>query len=628
MYDTGRYERRIPGLHFVFFGPHHQGDLTFEIILDVLGVRVTVGGHISSGQKGEFSHLYPIRAILGRYDPSDTDLVRIGYGFYLYFIAVPYHTFTVVFHDYTDTWDIFKSADGDNRGNKYFYTYPVHVPMKAYHEMISISSELRDLEKSLSLLAWDERTYMPRGSVTGRSGMKAVLYKYHHSLITSARLKSCIDELNDPRVLEDMNPIQRASVREMTRAFERRHKIPNELIQKIARASTEGQSAWEKARERSDFKMFLPYLQKNVELKKEFASYMEYENEPYDALLEEFDPGSTAKWIEQVFDPMKKKLSKIVDKISSTGKDPGTYVFQGKDFPVTSQIELCQRLARDVGFDFERGRLDSTVHPFTIGMDHDVRITNRYSPENISSVYSLLHEAGHGMYEQNIDSELFGTPVGKYISMGFHESQSRTWENFVGRSRPFMDHLAPILKEYFPSLGDTPVEDIYGAVNRVYPSLIRVEADEVTYNLHIALRYDIELGLFRDEITPDETEVVWQNKMDEYLGIEPATATEGVLQDVHWSYGQFGYFPSYALGNLYGAQIFKTMEDQIPDIHEKISRGDFGPILGWLKENIYVHGRIHEGPEMLRMLTGEDLNEEHLINYIKDKYSGIYGVSL
>ncbi|MFO8109044.1 MAG: carboxypeptidase M32 [Thermoplasmata archaeon] len=500
--------------------------------------------------------------------------------------------------------------------------------MKAYDDLLNISSELRNIERNLSLLAWDERTYMPPEAIPARSGMRSVLYKYHHELLTSDKLKRCIKELNISKNLEQLNSSQKANLREMTRAFERKYNVPNKLIQKIAKAATEAQSVWKSAREKSDFNMFLPHLEKNVELRKEFAGYIEYENEPYDALLDEFDPGSTAKWIEKVFGPMKKKLSHIVDKIASTDIVPGQGVFDGKEFPVKSQMSVCEKLAKNIGFDFNKGRLDSSVHPFTVGMDYDVRITNRYNPKNISSIYSLLHESGHGMYEQNIGPDLLGTPIGQYISMGFHESQSRTWENFVGRSRPFMDHLYPMITKEFPSMKENSPEDIYQAVNRVEPSLIRVEADEVTYNLHIALRYDIELGLFRDEIEPNETEVVWQNKMDEYLGISPPTAAEGVLQDVHWSTGQFGYFPSYTLGNLYAAQLFNTIRNDISTLDDSISKGDFQPLGEWLKSNIYCHGKRYLAPEMLERLTGEPLTEKHLIDYIKEKYSPIYGISL
>ncbi len=499
--------------------------------------------------------------------------------------------------------------------------------MKAYNELIDISSELRNLERTLSLLAWDERTYMPRGAVKGRSEMRATLYKLHHKLLTSDRLKSCIKELNKSSNFDDLDPIQKASLREITRDFERKYNVPDELIQRIAKAATEGQSVWETARSRSDFDMFLPYLEKNIELRKEFAGYIDYENEPYDALLDEFDPGSTAKWIEKVFGPMKKKLASIVDDIASLDHTPGEGILKDKEFPVDTQIALCKKLAEDIGFDFNRGRLDNTVHPFTVGMDYDVRITNRYNPGNITSLYSLLHEAGHGMYEQNLDPELFGTPVGKYVSMGFHESQSRTWENFVGRSRAFMEYLFPMLADEFTFLSSYSPADMYGAVNRVAPSLIRVEADEVTYNLHIALRYDIELGLFRDEIEPSETEVVWENKMEQYLGIVPSTSAEGVLQDVHWSAAQFGYFPSYALGNLYGAQIFDTVRKEIPSLDGLMSQGDFDELRNWLKNNIYMHGRKHLAPDMLKMLTGDNLNEDYLIDYIKKKYSQIYGLS-
>jgi len=512
--------------------------------------------------------------------------------------------------------------------DRYINQLCITCHMKAFDELMDISYELRNIERTLSLLTWDDRTYMPPGAIKGRSEMRATLYKIHHQMFTSDRVKRCIDELQKPKNYDQLDEFQKASLREMDRDFQRKYNVPDDLIQRIAKAASEGQSVWKRAREKSDFQMFLPYLEKNIELKKEFASYIEYENEPYDALLDQFDPGSTAKWIEEVFKPMKKNLSKIVDKIGSEDKIPGKGVFDGKRFPIEEQISLCRHIAEGVGFDFEHGRLDDTVHPFTVGMDHDVRITNRYNPENLMSIFSLLHESGHGMYEQNISPDLYGTPIGKYISMGFHESQSRTWENLVGRSRSFMEYIYPLLTERFPSLDEHTISEFYGAVNRVEPSFIRVEADEVSYNLHIALRYDIELGFFRDQIEPDEAEVVWKNKMDEYIGIVPTDPSDGVLQDVHWSGGQFGYFPSYALGNLYAAQIFAKVREDIPHLDGLISKGDFRPLLDWLVDNIYSHGRRHLAPEMLKSLTGESLSERYLIDHIIDKYSSIYGLSL
>lgn len=497
--------------------------------------------------------------------------------------------------------------------------------MSAYDEMLEISSQLRNIAKALSLLTWDERTYMPEGSVNGRSEAKAELSQMYHKKLTSDKTKKVIEELNKESVQAELNEEEKAAVREMTRDFERKYEVPDELIKEMSKVSTKAQSAWEKAREKSDFEMFLPHLEKQIELKREVAEHIGYENEPYDALLDEYEPGFNAKKIEKVFEPMKKELSSLATEIFSK-EDPGESVFEGKRFDIETQKKICKDIADRLGYDFDHGRLDDAVHPFTIGMDDDVRITNRYNENNLNSLFSLMHETGHALYEQGIPEELHGHPLGKRISMGYHESQSRLWENFVGRSPEFIEYLFPKLCDHFPSLKEHSQEGYYERINEVKPTFIRVEADEVTYNLHVALRFDIELGLFRDKIEPEEAKTVWENKMDEYLDIVPEDPAKGVLQDVHWSAGQFGYFPTYALGNLYAAQIFDTAEEEIDGLNDKIRKGEFDDLRGWLRENIHQHGRKYQAPEMTERLTGEGLNEEYHIDYLKDKYGPIYDI--
>ncbi|MBS3816698.1 MAG: carboxypeptidase M32 [Candidatus Thermoplasmatota archaeon] len=498
--------------------------------------------------------------------------------------------------------------------------------MSTYEDLLEISEQLQNIQRSLSLLVWDERTYMPKGAVEGRSESKAELSQLYHEKLTSEKTKRCIDELNKESAQAELDEVQKAAVREMTRDFERKYKVPDELIKKMSKASTKAQSAWEEARERSDFEHFLPHLEKQIELKKEAAEYIGYENETYDAFIDEYEPGFTAEKVKKIFDPMKKELSSIVSKILSKDLEPGKGVFEGKTFPVKEQKKLCRELTEDLGFDFEHGRLDKAVHPFTIGMDDDVRLTNRYSEENITSIFSLMHETGHALYEQGLPSEWYGQHLGGYISMGYHESQSRMWENFVGRSREFLDHIFPKLCENFSGLKKHSKDEFYRRINRVKPTFIRVEADEVTYNLHIALRYDIELGLFRDELEPEETKVVWENKMDEYLDIVPEDPAQGVLQDVHWSAGQFGYFPTYALGNLYAAQIFDTAREEIDGLKDDISQGRFESLRGWLRENIHQHGRKYKAKKMTERLTGEELTAEYHLDHLEDKYGSIYGL--
>jgi len=499
-------------------------------------------------------------------------------------------------------------------------------PKSTYKELLEVSDRLRNIQRAHLLLAWDERTYMPKGALEGRSKTKAELSQLYHQEFTSERTKRLIDELNKESALAELDEVQKAAVREITRKFDQEYNVPDELIKEMSKVSTKAQSAWEEARERSDFDHFLPHLKKQVELKKEAAEYIGYENEPYDALIDEFEPGFTAQKIENIFEPMKKKLKNIVSEILSKKEEKGESVFKDKTFPIEKQKRFCRRLAEDLGYDFDQGRLDKAVHPFTMGMDDDVRITNRYSQENITSIFSLMHETGHALYEQGLPSKWHGHPLGEYISMGYHESQSRMWENFVGRSKEFLEYIFPKLSDHFSGLKMNSKEDFYRRINRVEPTFIRVEADEVTYNLHIALRYDLELGLFRDEIQPKETKRVWEEKMEEYLDIVPEDPSKGVLQDVHWSVGQFGYFPSYALGNLYAAQIFNTAEDEIDGLKDDISKGDFASLREWLQENIYRHGKRYKAEEMTKRLTGEELNEEYHISHLEDKYGAIYGL--
>ncbi len=498
--------------------------------------------------------------------------------------------------------------------------------MSTYEDMLEISEQLRNIQRALYLLAWDERTYMPEGGIEGRSESKAELSQIYHQKLTSEKTKKIIDELNKESAQAEMDEVQKASVREMTRDFERRYKVPDELIKKMSKISTKAQSAWEKAREKSDFELFLPHLEKQIEVKKEVAEYIGYENEPYDAHVEEFEPGFTAEKIERIFKPMKKELSSMASDIFSKDMQPGEDVFEGKKFDIEKQKEIGREIAEEFGYGFDHGRLDEAVHPFTIGMDDDVRITNRYNEENLTSLFSLMHETGHALYEQGLPSEWYGHPLGRRISSGYHESQSRMWENFVGRSKDFLDYLFPKLCDKFPQLEKHSKEGFYQRINRVEPTFIRVDADEVTYNLHIALRFDLELGLFREKIEPEETKTVWENKMEEYLDIIPEDPADGVLQDIHWSSGQFGYFPSYALGNLFAAQIFDTAMDEIDGLKNKIAKGEFLPLREWLRENIHRHGRKYKSAEMTKKLTGEGLDARYHIDYLENKYSSIYEI--
>ncbi len=496
--------------------------------------------------------------------------------------------------------------------------------MSTYEKFEEIMGTIRNLEKSITILTWDERTYMPEGAVNGRSEMKKTLSQLKHKKLTSDKMKKLINELNKPSINSKLDDIQKAAVREMTRKFERNYNIPDELIMEISKQSSKAEKKWEKAKEKSDFDIFLPHLKKQIELHKKKAEYIDYENEPFDALLDEYQPGLTAKKVEDLFNPTIKKLKKFIDRLLSEGKKSERDIFKGKKFDVNKQIKLCKEITNKMGFDYQHGRLDEIAHPYTFGIEDDVRITNSYSKENVGSIFSAMHEAGHGLYEQGISEDIYGTCLSYPLSLGYHEGQARFWENIVGHSREFIDYLFPKLKRSFPQLKEYSAQEYYESINSVGRSLVRIESDEVTYTLHIGLRFDIESGLFRDEINPEELNEVWNNKMEEYVGLRPKDPSKGVLQDVHWSIGLFGLFPNYALGNMYASQIFKQIEKDIPDVKNKFREGQFEDLLSWLKENIYKYGRRYRPDEMTKKLTGEPLNHKYYINYLEDKYKSIY----
>lgn len=486
-------------------------------------------------------------------------------------------------------------------------------------------AKLSDLKQTKALLSWDERVTMPNGAVEERSQTQATISSLIHEKLTSDKMKNYIEKLNKESTKSDLNPEQKANVREATREFERAYKVPDELVEEISETVSLSRSAWVKAKEKDDFQEFLPWLEKLLDLEKEAAEHIGYENEPYDAFLDEHEPGMVTKKLEEIFNSLRENLIPIVEKIIQTNDEPSN-IFEGKDFSPEKQEALSKELANNLEFNFKQGRLDTSEHPFTVGMRKDARITNRYNQKNLHSIFSAIHETGHALYNQNIPSDIAKKPIGKPPSTSYSESQSRLWENQIGRSKPFIEYIYPKIKNRFPQLKNIKPLEFYRSINRVKPTPIRVNADEATYNLHILLRFEIEIGIFRDEIEPEEIPQIWQEKMDKYLGLRPESPAEGVLQDVHWSVGQFGYFPSYTLGNLYSAQIFETVKDQFQDLEEKIKNGNFKPIKDWLTQNIYQHGRKYRAGKLTKKVTGEKLNEKYFINYLKDRYYPIYGL--
>ncbi len=484
--------------------------------------------------------------------------------------------------------------------------------------------EIGKLNSSLALLHWDQRTKLPEKGHPARAEVIGKLSKMVFELSISDELGRYLEELKDR---EDLSELDRASVRVVEREYRRYKAIPPDLFEEFSIARAESETAWEKARAASDFAGFLPHLERMVDYSRRFAEYFGYAENPYDALIEEYEPGMTTAQLREIIAPLKDRLVPFIKHLMEEGTRPRTDFLTGR-FSEAEQRRASIRVLEAIGYDFTAGRLDTTVHPFTITTGPgDVRITTRFLEDDpFSGLYSSMHEGGHALYDQGIPDELRWTGLDEGASMGIHESQSRMWENMVGRSLPFWRFFSPIISEVFPQFSSASPEEIYRAVNVVEPSLIRVEADEVTYNLHIMLRFELEEGLINGRIAAKDLPELWNEAMERYLGVVPDSDAQGVLQDVHWSGGMFGYFPSYMLGNLYAAQLFAKAKQELPDLEERFENGDFSPLLSWLRNKIHRYGRIYDPIDLLEKATGEKPDPGYFIDYITKKYSEIYGV--
>jgi carboxypeptidase Taq len=489
---------------------------------------------------------------------------------------------------------------------------------------MEIYREASDLHGAAALMGWDQETYMPPKGAATRGRQLATISGLIHERLTSDEMRAALDHAR----AESLAPDQEVNVREIARDSDRAAKIPVTLVKALAETSSAAIGVWIKARQENDFPAFAPWVARLIGLQREVAEAVGYEDEPYDALLDEYEPGATTKETAAVFDSIRAPLVDLVQRIGSSGVAPRTD-FLERNYPIDDQRRMGVTAAERMGFDFEAGRLDISPHPFCTHLGvHDVRLTTRYSETfPIQSFYGVIHEAGHGLYEQGHDPAHEGTPRGASVSLGIHESQSRLWENMVGRSRAFWRYFFPEFSAIFPDqAADVTEEEIYAAVNEVKPSLIRVEADEITYNLHILLRFEIERGLFTDEYAPGDLPAVWNEKMKTFLGIEPPDDRDGVLQDIHWSHGSFGYFPTYTLGNLYAAQFYRAAERDMPDLTDRIARGELLPLRDWLKEKIHLPGMTHRAGELVRHVTGEALTADYFLSYVRAKYASLYSL--
>lgn len=494
----------------------------------------------------------------------------------------------------------------------------------AYAELMDMTRQAGVLSSIESVLDWDQETYMPPKGIQARSDQLAAIAQLAHERRTHPRIGECLGKLDG--TVEDSE--RAANVREIRRTYERAVKIPPELVHRIAQVSSVAKGAWAEARRKSDFGKFAPHLSELLKLKREVADRIGYRGEPYDALMDEFEPGANSMDVAAVFASLRGPLSDFVKRLGGAPRKPDDGVLH-RHFPRAGQEQLARKLAEAIGFDFESGRIDVSTHPFCSGTTpYDVRLTTRYHEDFFNpSIFGVLHEAGHGLYEQGLDPAHVHTPMGQAVSLGIHESQSRMWENFVGRSREFWEHFYPDAQAMFPqALGDVSLDAFYGAINVVKPSLIRVEADEVTYNLHIILRFELEREMVAGRLAVADIPEAWNQKIFEMLGIRPGSDSDGCLQDIHWSMGAFGYFPTYALGNLYAAQFFATAGQAMTDLKARIARGNFAPLLQWLRENIHRHGQRYRAADLVKRVTGAPLSVKPFLSYVTGKFGPIYGL--
>ncbi|MDR1099660.1 MAG: carboxypeptidase M32 [Treponema sp.] len=488
------------------------------------------------------------------------------------------------------------------------------------------------LEKAIAVLQWDEETYLPARGVEERSEQLALLEEIAHRRFTEPETGRLLADLgstpDNPRGDERLADMERDFLRVMRRKYDRAVRLPPDFVAAEARAEGLSQPAWAQARRDNDFAAFLPHLKVMIDFARKKAELWGFGGGArYDGLLDIYEPGMSAVEIDAVFTPLRERLVSLLEKIRRSS--PPDTAFLNQRFDVEKQARFNHRLMDYLGFDRDRGRLDASAHPFTTTLGpHDVRITTRYFPDNIlSGIFSVIHESGHAFYETGFAPELRGSCLADGASMAFHESQSRFWENVIGRSRPFWEGFSPALQETFPrQLDGVGTESFCRAVNEVKPSLIRVDADEVSYALHIILRFELEKRLISGELEAEKLPAVWREYSREYLGVESETDADGVLQDVHWSMGSFGYFPSYALGNLYGAQIRRKIESDLPDFEGVVRRGEFGVLRDWLNNHIYRWGCRLEPAELLRKITGEQLSVIPFLEYIEKKYTELYGI--
>lgn len=496
-----------------------------------------------------------------------------------------------------------------------------------YDELLRQLKEIHNINMAMNLMGWDRQVNMPRGGAEARAAQIGTLAKIAHERFTSDEMGKLLDDAATEVAGMPYDSDEASMVRVVKEDYAEQTRLPTEFVEETARVVGVAHEYWADARQNNDFQHFLPILRQIIDLKRRECELIGYQGHPYDALLGQYERGITSAQVKAIFDDHKPHLVRLISDIQQVSDRVSDAPVHGH-FPIDQQREFAVWAVKAYGYDLNRGRYDIAVHPFcNHNSKNDVRVTTRYYEDFLNpALFGMMHEAGHAMYEQGIGDNLEGTPLGGGTSLGVHESQSRMWENIVGRSKGFWSWAYPKLQETFPQLNNVSLDAFYRAVNKVHPSFIRVEADEATYNLHIMLRFELEMAMIEGSVDLEKLPQEWNQRFESYLGIVPPTDTLGVLQDVHWSMGLVGYFATYALGTMLSAQYYRKAVEARPSIPDDIASGRFDTLLTWMNENVHVHGRKFTSDEITRRLTGEGIQSKYYTDYLQKKYGEIYGL--
>lgn len=498
-----------------------------------------------------------------------------------------------------------------------------------YNHLLQLQRRIATLNSIESALEWDERTYIPKNAADFRSEQTTLCAGLRHEWNVSPEIGDLLATLESSDITK--NPLSDTAVnlREWRRRYDRQVKLPQSLVEELTRAKGAAHTSWLQSRETKNYTIFQPALERVFDLTRQVAECIGYIEEPYDALIDEYEPGASTLAIAATLKDLKDRLVPLVDAVRGSSRHPDRSMLM-RNFPAARQQEFLTKIATALGYDFNRGRLDATVHPFctTLGPS-DIRITTRYKDDYLSgALFGVIHEAGHALYEQNLPLANWGTPRGEAVSLGIHESQSRLWENFVGRSLAFWEYWYPQAQATFPTLADVKLKDFHFAINSVEPGFIRVEADELTYNLHIVLRFELERDIINRKLSLKDLPEAWNTKFKAYFGVKVPDDLLGCLQDIHWASGYIGYFPTYTLGNLNAAQLFRAARRELGDLDSMFHRGDFDSLRRWLTEKVHNHGMKYRPAELIKRATGETPGSDALIEYFTGKFGKLYGINL